>query len=462
MTELQTGHAAKKERAALISVFASAGIAVFKLVAGLLSGSLALLSEAGHALIDLGATVLTLFAVRSSEKPADDEHHYGHGKIEAVAALVETGLLFVLAGFVIYEAVHRLFGTNEPVAVTWPVIAVLVVSILVDFNRWRHLMQVSKETKSVALAADALHFSSDLISSALVLVGLGAVAAGYAQADSIAALAVAVFILIAGWKLGRRTVDTLIDAAPEGASEQIRSALEGVVGIISIEKIRVRPAGATLFVETTVTVPRLLPLDRVQAIKDQADAAIRAVLPEAEPTVTAEPRVMDDESILERVILIAAKRRTPVHHVTVQTVAGRLSVSLDVEVDGRMSLAAAHQIASKLEAAIRADLGPDTEVETHIEPLEAQGLIGEDVSEAEKAGIEQTIRTMSQDNHLIGAVHSLRARRTDKGLVVSLHVLADPQAIVSDVHLAVDRLEHAARSANPDIARIVTHAEPRK
>lgn len=454
--------AAKKEQAALISVFASAFIAVFKLAAGLMSGSLALLSEAGHALLDLGATILTLFAVRKSEKPADDEHHYGHGKIEAVVALVETGLLFALAGFVAYEAIHRLVAGGAAVAVTWPVIAVLVASILIDFNRWRHLSRVSAETKSAALAADALHFSSDLISSAMVLVGLGAVAAGFPQGDSLAALAVALFILVAGWRLGRRTVDTLIDAAPEGARDRIRTALEGVSGIISVETIRVRPAGATLFAEAIVTVPRLLPLDRVQAIKEQADAAIRAALPEAEPTVTAEPRALDDESILERVILIAAKRRVPVHHVTVQTVGGQLSVSLDVEVDGRMSLAAAHQIATKLEAAIRADLGPDTEVETHIEPLEAQGLIGADVPEAEKSAIEASISAVALADPVIGEVHSLRARTTDKGLVVNLHVRADPAVSVTEVHLAVDRLEHAARAANPAIARIVTHAEPRR
>ncbi|HRJ71311.1 MAG TPA: cation diffusion facilitator family transporter [Terrimicrobiaceae bacterium] len=345
---------------------------------------------------------------------------------------------------------------------TWPVIAVLVASILIDLNRWWHLSRVAEETKSVALAADALHFSSDLISSTLVLVGLGLVAAGFPQADSLAALAVAAFILVAGWRLGRRTVDTLIDAAPEGVRDQIRAALESTSGIISVESVRVRPAGATLFVEATVTVPRLLPLDRVQAIKEQASAAIRAAVPEAEPTVTAEPRAMDDESILERVILIAAKRRTPVHHVTVQTVGGQLSVSLDVEVDGRMSLAAAHQIASKLETAIRSDLGPETEVETHIEPLEAQGLVGADVPENEKAAIEEQIRALALADPLIGEVHSLRARRTDKGLVVSLHVRADPQASVSDVHLAVDRLEHKARSANAEIARIVTHAEPRR
>ena len=462
MTDTKTDNAARKESAALISIFASAGIAIFKFMAGLMSGSLALMSEAGHALIDLGATILTYFAVKSSEKPADDEHHYGHGKIEAIAALAETGLLIGLACYVLYESIHRLRFGGEAVEVTWLVIGVLVASIIVDLNRWMHLRKVAKETNSVALAADALHFSSDLVSSAMVLVGLGFVYYGFPKADSIAAIAVALFILVAAFELGKRTIDTLLDAAPSGSTEKVRAALEGVTGIISVESVRVRPAGSTMFVDAVVAVPRLLSLDYVENIKRAATDAIKAAMPEAEPSVTAEPRVMDDESILERVILIAAKRRVPVHHVTVQTIGQRLSVSLDVEVDGRMSLAAAHQIASKLEAAIRADLGPETEVETHIEPLEAQGLKGYDVNEDERIAVAQDILDQAKHIDLVTEVHDLRVRRTEKGLVVSLHVRSDPQATVSDVHTAVDRLEHAARAARPEIARIITHAEPRK
>jgi cation diffusion facilitator family transporter len=455
-------NAAKKESAALISIFASAAVAVFKFAAGLMSGSLALMSEAGHSLIDLGATIITWFAVRTSEKPADDEHHYGHGKIEAMAALGETALLIGLASYVLYEAIHRLRFGGDAVVLSWIVFAVLIGSITVDLNRWLHLRRVAKETGSVALEADALHFSSDLISSIMVLAGLIFVWLGYPKADSIAAIFVALFIIIAAFQLGKRTVDTLLDAAPAGAGEKVREALEGVSGVVDVARVRVRPAGSTLFVDAEVSVPRTYPLDKVQAIKDAGIAAIRAVAPEAEPTIHAEPKAMDDESILERVMLIAARRRTPVHHVTVQTIGERLSVSFDVEVDGRMSLAAAHQIASKLEEAIRADLGPTTEVETHIEPLEAQGLQGDDVNEAERIEISRQILKLADTIPGIGEVHDVRVRRTEKGLVVSMHVRADAQATVSDVHLAVDQLEHAAREANADIARIITHAEPRK
>ncbi|MFZ2068012.1 MAG: cation diffusion facilitator family transporter, partial [Xanthobacteraceae bacterium] len=201
-----------KERAALGSIAASAALTAAKAIVGLLTGSLAILSEAGHSLLDLAATVLTYFAVRISGKPADAEHQYGHGKVESVTALAETALLFLLSGVVIWEAVQRLGGTQaHPVKATAAAFAIIVGSIVVDFFRARTLHRVARRTLSEALDADALHFSSDMWSSIAVLIGLGGVALGYPLSDAIAALVVAVFICIAGWRLGRRTIDTLTD-----------------------------------------------------------------------------------------------------------------------------------------------------------------------------------------------------------------------------------------------------------
>jgi cation diffusion facilitator family transporter len=459
----RAGADARKKRAALLSVFASGFLAILKLLAGVLSGSLALLSEAVHATIDLGATIVTFFAIKEGAKPADDEHHYGHGKIEAVAALAETGLLFVLSAGVAVEAARRLFANQSPPLEALPLaLGVLIFSIITDFTRWRQLSRIARETKSQALEADALHFSSDILSSLAVLIGICSAEFGIARADSVAALIVAIMIGFAGWKLGRRTIDTLVDAAPKGSVSEIRAALAQVRGVIGVPVIRVRSVGSSMFAEVTVQVPRLYPLERADAIKAEAQSAIRQHLPDAEVTVTAEPRAIDDETVLERVLLIAARRRTPVHHVTVQEVSGQLSVSLDIEVDGRMSLAAAHQIASKLEAAIAEELGAGTEVETHIEPLEAQGLSGNDATETTRSNIEATIRSLEANVPGIGDVHSVRVRETERGMVVSLHVHADPTKTVEDVHGAVDTLERAVKQACPEVIRIVSHAEPRR
>src|SRR5262245_10378155 len=218
-----------KERVALSSIAASAGLTIAKAVVGWLSGSLGILSEAGHSLVDLGATALTYFAVKISGKPADEVHQYGHGKMESVAALAETALLFLLSGVVIWEAGKRLLGeTGHAVEATIAAFAVIIVSIVVDFFRARLLSRVAHETASEALEADALHFSSDMWSSLAVLAGLGGVALGYQWADSAAAVVVAVFVCIAGWRLGRRTIDTLTDTAPAGSAQTVTRAASKV------------------------------------------------------------------------------------------------------------------------------------------------------------------------------------------------------------------------------------------
>src|SRR6476646_7781025 len=277
----------EKERVALGSIAASGGLTVAKGVVGVLTGSLAILSEAAHSLIDLGATVMTYFAVRIAGKPADEEHHYGHGKVESVSALAETALLFVLSGVVVWEAAKRLLGdTQHAVEATVAAFAVIVVSIVVDFFRARLLYRVAHDTASEALEADALHFGSDMWSSFAVLIGLGGVAFGFPWADSAAAVIVALLVCLAGWRLGRRTIDTLTDTAPAGAADAIRRAVEHVPGMVALERVRARPVGDKLFVEIVVAVSRTLPLDRVEALKAEVAEAIRAALPRSEVSVT--------------------------------------------------------------------------------------------------------------------------------------------------------------------------------
>ena len=361
-----------KQKVALSSIAASAGLTTAKAVVGVMSGSLALLSEAAHSLIDLGATVMTYFAVRISGKPADAEHHYGHGKVESVSALIETALLFVLAGVVTWEAAKRLMSAQPPEVEATPwAFAVIALSIVVDFLRARVLYRTAEKTSSHALAADALHFDSDMWSSLAVLVGLLGIALGYSWADSVAAMAVSVMICIAGWRLGRRTIDTLTDTAPAGAADKITAAVMRIPGVVGVEGLRARQEGEVLFVDLGVADSRTLPLDRVAALKDRIVETVRADSPAAQVTVTTQPRALDDESILERVMVIARNRTLAVHHVTVHSLEGRLAVSLDLEVDGALSLAAAHDIATGLEDAIREELGPGVEVETHIEPLKS-------------------------------------------------------------------------------------------
>jgi cation diffusion facilitator family transporter len=451
-----------KERVALSSIVASGGLTLAKGMVGFLTGSLAILSEAAHSLIDFGATVMTYFAVRISGKPADEEHHYGHGKVESVSALAETALLFLLSLVVVWEAIKRLLDDQQHIVeATLAAFAVIILSIVVDFFRARLLYRVASETASEALEADALHFGSDMWSSIAVLIGLGGVALGLQWADSVAALVVALFVCLAGWRLGRRTINTLTDTAPAGSADTVRRVAAAVRGVVAVEGVRVRPAGDKLFVEVVVAVSRALPLDRVKALKEHVAQAIRAEMPRAEVGVDAAPRALDSETMHERVMVIARNQAIAVHHVTVHDIRGKLAVSLDVEVDRKLPLGQAHDIADHLEAALREELGPEVEIETHIEPLQAEALGREAPIERVKA-VEIALAEIAAEGGMIRGVHNVRVRETDEGEIVNFHGLVDPALSVQAVHEKVDELERALRRRSPSIKRVIGHAEPRE
>ncbi len=449
-----------KERAALASIAASSVLTLGKLVAGLASGSLAILSEAGHNLADIASTALTYFALRIAHKPADEDHHYGHGKVEALAALVETGFLFGLAVYILVEGIRRLASDDVEIEASALAFGVLIVSILIDLVRWRSLRRIAEATRSEALAADALHFSSDIVSSALALAGLTAAHYGYPQGDAVAALGVAAFVAIAGYRIGRRTVDTLTDAAPKGLAEEITSIVRAVPGVIGVTMARLRPAGADVIGDITIAVARTLPQEKAAAIKANVAAAIAARRPEVALTVATQPIALDDETILERVSLIAAARRVQVHHVTLQEIDGKTSISFDIELDGRMAHGNAHEIVSGLERQIRRELGYDIEVETHIEPQEPRQLQGRDASPATQADIARALARIAPETGAIQDIHNVRVRETPAGLVVNYHCRVNPELSVDEVHDRVDELERKMRGDFATIVRIVGHAEP--
>jgi cation diffusion facilitator family transporter len=451
-----------KERVALTSILVSAGLMVGKAIVGVLTGSLAILSDAAHSLSDVFATTITYLAVRFSGKPADEEHHYGHGKIESIAALAATALLFLLSGLVMLEAGRRLlFGAETAVSITLWTFGVIAIVIGVDFFRARLLYRIAGETSSEALEADALHFTADMWSSVAVLAGLFGTWLGFVWADAVAAMVVAVFICVAGWKLGSRTVQTLMDQAPEGVAEQVFRIVSRVPGVVEIERTRARRAGPTLFVELSVAVSRTMPFDRVAELKEQVAQAVKRALPQAEVAVVTSPRALDDETVADRVLVIARNRGLAVHHVTVHSVSDTLAVALDLEVDGALTLAAAHDIASGLEQAIADELGPQVEVETHIEPLQVADLAGADAAPERVAEVRRLLASIAQGSGPVADIHDVRVRETAQGDVVNFHCRVDPALAVDAVHEAVDQVERALRRAMPSARRVIGHAEPR-
>jgi divalent metal cation (Fe/Co/Zn/Cd) transporter len=362
----------------------------------------------------------------------------------------------------LFEASRRLLGDASPhvVNANWLTYSVLVVSIIVDLVRWRSLEKIAMQTKSDALAADALHFSSDLVASSLVLLGLIVTEFGFQQGDTLAAFGVALFIAIAGWRLGRRTIDTLVDKAPDGLTQHMRDVVLAVPGVAEIEDLRLRAAGPRVIGELIVSVSRTLPVERIMEIKEQIAKAITQDFPDAFVTVTANTRTLDDESVLERVLMAAARKRLPIHHVTIQEIDGVKSIGLDLELDSRMPHGEAHDIASALEAAIRDELGADIEVDTHLEPMEIAELSGRDAPADVTAKIAGTLASIAAESADVSDIHNVRVRQTPAGLVVNYHCRVDPARTVERVHLDVDRIDRRLQSEAPGVIRVIGHAEP--
>ncbi len=335
----------------------------------------------------------------------------------------------------------------------------LLVDIAVNFWRARALHRAAHETKSQALAADALHFASDVLGSIAVIAGLALSGLGYAWGDAGAAIAVAIMIALLGLRMARSTVETLVDRAPEGASEKATAAIRSVPGVIDVERLRVRLVGSTHFIDAIVEVPRTFPIDRVEEIKRKAQAAVEKALDDADLTFTAVPVARDNESVRERIMVIARNSALAIHHVTVHDLGGRLTVSIDLEVDAEMSLTSAHDIALELERNIRDEFGEDVEVDTHIEPLEPELPQGTDAAAERVETITRALSRFAADT-AIHDIHNVRVRDTEAGEIVNFHCHAAPSMSVIKVHENVDQIERRMRRAFPTVKRVISHAEP--
>ena len=452
----------RKERTAIVSLAASLAMAAAKMALGLALGSLALITDALHSTVDFVATCMTYFAVRWGDRPPDESHPYGHGKFESVAALAEATLLLLLAGGVMVEAVQRLVQGAAPPAFSILVFVVLGIEIAVNWWRAAVLRRVGRETGSRALEADSLHFASDVFSSFAVIAGFILIGLGYWWGDAAAAVGVALLIASLALKLLRRTVDDLVDRAPPGLARALEDMIADVRGVVAVDSVRLRPVGPRFFVDATVDVPRSLSVEQAAAVERRIADAARTVLGNAEVIVQSNPVALDDETIQERVLLVAARENAAVHHVTVHHAGERLAVALDLEVEAAMPLGAAHDAADRLEQAIRAELGAETEVETHIEPLMPVTRSPGDIDPELRVEFEALLRREAAGIAGLSEIHDVRVRRSPAGYVVVAHCRLDPAEPVRSVHEKVDALERAVREQRPEIARLLIHAEPRQ
>src|SRR5579863_2007467 len=324
---------AEKRAVAGNSVIAALLITGGKIVVGVTTGSLGILSEAAHSALDLIAALLTYLSVGVSDKPADADHQYGHGKVENFSAFVETGLLLLTCAWIIYEAILRLFFRRIDIEPTIAAFAVMLFSMGVDWWRSRALGRIATKYDSQALEADALHFSTDIWSAGVVVLGLSLVLAGRTyhiqwlrDSDPIAALFVAGVVVSVSWRLARRTVDALLDAAPPGVRSQIQDAVRRLDGVLEVDRVRIRRAGNRYFADLTVGLARTVTFQRSGQLVAAVEEAVHRILPDADVTVQPLPRAQRSENIFDRIRAVAAQSNLNVHDISVQDLAGQLHV----------------------------------------------------------------------------------------------------------------------------------------
>jgi cation diffusion facilitator family transporter len=447
-------------------MLAAAAMTVLKLAAGLLSGSLGVLSDAAHSGLDLVGAALTFFSVRVSDKPADEDHTYGHGKIENLSSFGEVILMAVSSGWIIWEAIQRmLYHTVELRHSVWPVLVVLT-SIGVDFWRSRQLRAVAIRTGSPALATDAFHFASDIWSSVAVLCGLGASWVGMRFgigvlrfADPAAAVVVSLMILRLTLRLGHEAVAVLLDEIPAETRRRIVREVEQVPGVLAVEQARMRRAGADYFADLTLALPRRFTFEHTGALVRAATDAVHRTLPEADVVIHTVPRQARAESIFDRVRAVAARNNVSVHELSVQSHRGRLRVELHVELDETLPLLAAHSFVSAMEAEILRETPEIDAVLTHIES-EPATIEQPDEVDAEDRKIESVLRSAAALIPEIVDVHEIKVGRNGEHIHLSCHCTLPDDLTMQRVHLAITALEDRFKVDCPEVYRVMIHPEP--
>jgi cation diffusion facilitator family transporter len=457
----------EKRSVAFSSVLAATLLTTMKVLVGVWTGSLGILSEAAHSGLDLVAAVVTYLSVRLADKPADSSHPFGHGKVEHLSAFIESALLLITCLWIVWEAVRRLFFLEVHVDPSVWGFGVMLISITVDTFRSRALFRVARKYNSQALEADALHFSTDVYSSSVVILGLALVyiaeqrkISWLRDADPVAALAVAGIVVYLSVQLGRRTVDALVDAAPAGASAQIAKAIASVPGVLHHERIRVRQSGSRLFVDLRLTLESNIPLEHAQSVVELVESKVHELFPAADVMINAAPRKPPSEDVVERVRSVAHRHNFLVHEVTAYDVNGRVHVNLDLEVDPKLSLDAAHDQATRLEQEIKENLSEVNEVNVHIEPLLKDVTAGNTVL-LDRAEMERKLVEIVRQTRGVLDCHSLEAHQVGGNVVVRVHCTMDPQLPVASVHDVTEILEFKFRQAFPQILKVNIHAEPK-
>ena len=463
--------ASEKRWVAGVSILWAIFVTALKITVGVGTHSLGILSEALHSSLDLTAAAITFFSVRVSDQPADSDHQYGHEKVENLSAFLEALLLLATCVWIVYEAVGRLLFRHVEIQPTIWAFLVMAFSMVVDWWRSRALMRVARKYNSQALEADALHFSSDVWSSLVVIFGLLLVWGGrhygapdLQVADPLAAMAVSGIVAGISVRLAKRTLDGLLDAAPPGMRARLYDEVRAVEGVLGSERVRIRHAGARYFVDANISVQRTATFEHVKAISDAVQARILGHLPGADVIIHTEPRASVNEDLFEKVKAVAARHAVNVHDLSALDTGdgdgSGLHLELHVEVSETLTLRQAHELVDRLEEEIRAEAPGLASINTHIE--EAGAHIERAAAQTpERADLmRRRLQEIAESNPQVVDCHELSIRLVRERVFVSCHFHLNGDLPVARVHEITAEVEAQFRREFPQIFRVIIHSEP--
>jgi cation diffusion facilitator family transporter len=460
-------HSVQREKrgVALNSVYVAVIITGLKVVVGFGTGSLGILSEAAHSGLDFLAALITYFSVRVSDRPADADHQYGHGKVENFSAFLETGLLLITCVWIVWEAARRLWTGAFHVEPSAAAFVVLIISMVLDYWRSYRLKKIAVKYDSQALEADALHFHTDIWSSGVVVLGLVLVWAGdrwalpqLKYADPIAALLVAGVIIHVSWRLARQTIDALLDAAPTGIRAQIQDEVGTVSGVLEVDRVRIRRAGNRYFADVEVGLSRRVTFQRSEQVVGAVRDAVQKVLPNADVLVRSIPRAAGTENLFDRIRGVATGNDYTVHDVSVQDLAGRIHVEQHLELDESLTLKQAHDVVTRLEAEMKESIPEITSILTHIESEPNTVEKGNEIVQDPK--LEAQLRAIVREFPEVIDIHEMVLKKVRDLLYLSCHVTMDDELPLSRVHDVSTALEIRFKLAAPELFKVLIHTEP--
>jgi cation diffusion facilitator family transporter len=447
-------------RTAMVSIAAATVLVVLKLGTGILTGSLGLISAGIESSGDVVAAILTFLAIRLGGRPPDADHPYGHRRAENLGSLGEAAILTGGGVFIVIEAIGQLTHGTESLTAGWYIFAVIGVALIIDASRIVVSLRTARRYRSAALRSNAFHFAGDMAGSLAVLAGLTAVAAGFEAGDAIAALVVACIIFAAAGRLLYENARVLMDTVPGDAQARAEQAINGLGEAVDLRRLRLRESGGHYFADAVVTVPPGQAIVEGHGTADAIEAAVRDALPDTDVVVHLEPR-RDGLDLRDRTLAVALAEPLvrEAHDITIYEHDRQVSISLHLKLAPDVSIAEAHDVAERVEAALRDEPGVD-DVHTHLEPLEQPVAARPDEERAEPDEAQR--RRISQ---LVLArtglpPRELRLLHAAGGLVVFVSVVVPADMTLPDAHELAGRLEDQIRDGQPHMQDVVVHTEP--